>query len=151
MRKTSKEQVLKEKLKPSAPKYILLMVAGFMWLGVGIFLNTYVYHWLSSDFQIFNLLIIALGIILSMAIHYFGFSKIAKKNLDRISKMNERPCVFSFMKWQSYFLVVFMVGLGISLRLSPIPKNYLSIVYLGIGLGLILSSNHYFRAAFKEF
>lgn len=151
MKEAYKRQFFKEKLKPSAPKHLLLFIAGFMWFGVGIFLNTYVYAWLSSDFQIFNFLIILLGIIFSIAIHYFGFSKIARKNLLRISLMSERPCIFSFMKWQSYFLVIFMIGLGISLRLSPIPKIYLSIIYIGIGLGLVLSSFQYFKAAIKEY
>jgi hypothetical protein len=150
MSKSLRKKTFTEKFKPSAPKGLLLLIAGSMWLGVGIFLNTYVYKWLVSDFQGNNLRYIFLGLILSIGIHHFGFSKIAKKNLIRISSLNEHPCIFSFMKWQNYFLVIFMVGLGITLRLSPIPKTYLSIIYIGIGLGLVFSSSEYFRAAIKK-
>ena len=38
-----------------------------------------------------------------------------------------------------------MIALGITLRRSPLPNQYLSIVYLGIGLALILSGFRYFR------
>ncbi len=150
MRERTKKRPFKERYKPSAPKYILLWIAGFMWFGVGIFLNTYVYAWLSSDFRIFNIAIILFGVLLSLGIHYFGFSKIAQKNLIRISMMSNHPCIFSFMKWQNYFLVIFMIGLGFTLRLSPMPKTYLSIIYTGIGVGLVLSSFRYFKAAIKE-
>jgi hypothetical protein len=38
-----------------------------------------------------------------------------------------------------------MVTMGITLRHSPIPKQYLSVIYTGIGLALFLSSIRYFR------
>jgi hypothetical protein len=42
-----------------------------------------------------------------------------------------------------------MVALGITLRHSSIPKQYLSILYNGIGLGLFLSGIRYFRNSIK--
>jgi len=38
-----------------------------------------------------------------------------------------------------------MVSMGIGLRHSSIPKPYLSIIYLGIGVALFLSGTRYFR------
>jgi hypothetical protein len=38
-----------------------------------------------------------------------------------------------------------MIGMGAVLRLSPVPKAYLSVVYIAIGLALILSSVRYLR------
>jgi hypothetical protein len=142
---------LKQTLKPAAPKYILLTISGLMWFGVGIFLNTYVYSWLSPNFHVMNLIFIGSGVVLSIAIHKFGFSKVANKNLKRIDLMPNRPCIFSFMSWKSYVLVMIMISFGITLRLSPIPKNYLSIIYTGIGLALMLSSLKYFKMALKLF
>ena len=49
------------------------------------------------------------------------------------------------MTWKSYLIVPVMVSMGIFLRHSPVPKEYLSIIYTGIGLGLFLSGTHYFR------
>jgi hypothetical protein len=38
-----------------------------------------------------------------------------------------------------------MVSMGIALRHSAIPKQYLSILYNGIGLALFLSGTRYLR------
>lgn len=138
-------------MKPAAPKYVLLFISGIMWLGVGIFLNSYVYAWLRPNFQNSNFILIGFGIFLSIIIHYFGFRKVANKNLKRIQEMPSWPCIFSFMSWKSYLLVIIMIGIGITLRLSPIPKNYLSIIYIGIGLALALSSFKYFKMSFVSF
>jgi len=145
-----KKRPIKQRLKPAAPKFILLLISGTMWFGVGIFLNTYAYSWLNREFQILNLLFIGIGILLAITIHRYGFSKVAQKNINRINLLPDKPCIFSFMAWKSYFLVMFMISLGITLRLSTIPKNYLSIVYIGIGLALILSSLKYFQSALKK-
>lgn len=148
--KSIKKKPIKQRFKPAAPKFLLMLISGTMWFGVGIFLNTYAYSWLNREFQIFHLFFIGSGIFLAITIHRFGFSKIAQKNIFRISLLPDKPCVFSFMAWKSYFLVLIMIGFGITLRLSPIPKNYLAIVYIGIGLALIFSSLKYFQSALKK-
>lgn len=87
------------------------------------------------------------GISLASAIYHFGFSKLAKKNIQRITGMaGDKICIFAFQEWTSYPLVVVMIGLGISLRnYLPIPKSYLAILYIGIGGGLFLSSLFYYK------
>lgn len=137
-------------LKPAAPRFILMLISGFMWFGVGIFLNSFAYRWIKADFHLYCLICIFLGFSLSFFTQKYMFSKVAKKNLERIKAMIPKPCIFSFMSWQSYFLVMIMIGLGISLRHSPIPKNYLSVVYIAIGMGLIIASFQYFTATYKE-
>jgi hypothetical protein len=85
--------------------------------------------------------------LLASAIFYFGFSKLAKKNIQRITDMaGYKICIFAFQEWTSYPLIVVMIGLGLSLRiLLPIPKPYLAILYIGIGSGLFLSSLYYYK------
>ncbi len=87
------------------------------------------------------------GALLASAIFYFGFSKLAKKNIQRINDMvGDKICIFAFQEWKSYPLVVVMIGLGISLRkFLPIPKPYLAILYIGIGGSLFLSSLSYYK------
>jgi hypothetical protein len=80
-----------------------------------------------------------------MPIHHFGFLKIADKNLNRLLPLTEKRCVFSFITWRSYGIILIMVSMGIALRHSSIPKRYLSILYNGIGLALFLSGIRYFR------
>ena len=87
------------------------------------------------------------GVLLALAIFHFGFSKLAKKNIQRITDMaGDKICIFAFQEWTSYPLIVVMIGLGLSLRnLLPIPKPYLAILYIGIGGGLFLSSLYYYK------
>jgi hypothetical protein len=89
-----------------------------------------------------------IGFSAAIVIHLYGFSKIADKNLNRLLPMEVKKCVFSFMTWKSYLIVLFMVSLGITLRHSSLPKQYLSIVYNGIGLALFLSGTKYLKAIF---
>lgn len=87
------------------------------------------------------------GILLASTIYHFGFSKLAEKNIQRITDMaGDKICIFAFQEWTSYPLVAVMIGLGISLRnFLPIPKPYLAILYIGIGGGLFLSSLSYYK------
>jgi hypothetical protein len=70
--------------------------------------------------------------------------KLAKKNLERLLPLTEKKCIFSFMTWKSYLIVPVMVSMGIFLRHSSMPREYLSLIYSGIGLGLFLSGIRYF-------
>ena len=140
-----------KKFTPRLPKYYLLLFSGIMWMGVGILLNRLAIQWLLSESNS-NLLIFALiGLVSGLLINIFGFSKVASKNIKRIDERPGKSCAFSFLSWKSYILVVFMMTLGITLRNSDIPKSYLAILYIGIGLGLFLSSFSYFKSAYSSF
>jgi hypothetical protein len=134
-----------EKYKPAVNKRFLVFLAGFIWIGVGIMLNSFAASWLMTYGRSPLFLFIAIGLAGSVIIHHYGFLKIVDKNLGRISKMEGKRCAFSFMTWRSYFTVAIMVTMGIMLRHSAIPKQYLSVLYIAIGMALILSSIRYFR------
>jgi hypothetical protein len=138
-----------KKFTPATDKRILVLLAGIMWCGAGVMLIRFAASWLSlSDWKTQGLFYSA-GFIVAMPIHHFGFLKIADKNLDRLLPLNEKRCLFSFMTWKSYLIVLIMVLMGITLRHSPIPKRYLSILYNGIGFALFLSSIRYLRFFIK--
>ena len=138
----------KEKLKPGINKHLLIVLAGLVWIGVGVMLDSFAASWLIAYGKSMAFVFLAIGFAGAMVIHHFGFLKIVDKNLGRISKMEGKRCAFSFMSWKSYFIVAIMVTMGILLRHSPIPKQYLSILYIGIGTALFFSSIRYFRNAF---
>jgi hypothetical protein len=138
------------KYKPAVGKRTLLFLGGFIWIGVGTMLLSFSYGWLHAFQGKHSLLFIFTGIILAMVIHHFGFLRIVDRNLRRIVPVEEKKCIFSFMPWKSYFLVAVMVCVGIFLRHSSIPKQYLSILYIGIGLALVLSSVRYFRVLLQQ-
>jgi len=139
-----------EKYKPAVKKPYLLLLSGVMWCAVGIMLNLFAIGWLINYNSNFGFLFAGIGFVAALIIHHFGFLRLADKNLGRISYLKDKPCVFSFMSWKSYLIVIVMVTMGISLRHSSIPKQYLSMLYIGIGLALFLSSIRYFRVLIIE-
>ena len=134
-----------EKLTPAVNKNILIFLSGLVWVAVGTMLLSFSYVWLRAAHFDHALSFVVPGIAAALVIHHFGFLKIVDKNLGRILPMEGKKCVFSFMTWKSYILVAVMVTMGVMLRHSPIPKTYLSVLYIGIGLSLILSSVRYLR------
>ncbi len=137
-----------EKWKPGVSKNILLLIAGIMWIGIGIMLDGLSYSWLRAEKPDSALLSLVGGFVCALVIHHFGFLRVADKNLGRILPMEGKKCVFSFMPWKSYILIIIMILMGFLLRLSPIPKLYLAVLYSGIGTALILSSVRYLRHLF---
>lgn len=133
------------KWKPGVPKNTLLLVAGILWIGIGIILDGVSYSWLRTEDLTHAILVSIIGFACALVIHHFGFLRIVDRNLDRILPMEGRRCVFSFMPWKSYILIIIMVLIGYLLRHSPIPKLYLAVLYIGIGTALILSSVRYLR------
>lgn len=131
--------------KPAVHKRWLLLVSGLLWSGTGIMLNSFAYRW-TDQFNSFELLIIiTCGILLSMAITIFGFRHIAAKNIARIQSLPASVCVFAFQAWESYFLILVMMSMGIFLRTSPIfPKLLLAPMYIGIGAALFINSFPYY-------
>ena len=141
-----------KKIKPGLPKIWLLFTAGLMWTAVGIYLISLTVDWIFSPTVESPWMFWLPGLGLAYLIYQFGFSKLAHKNNLRINKLPvEKPCLFAFQEWHSYPLILFMIGLGISLRhYAPIPKPVLGIMYIGIGGGLASSSIHYYIQIYKN-
>lgn len=137
-----------KKLNPKADKKYLIIIAGIMWCGVGIMLNAFAAEWLFAFHRPGVPVYAFAGIVLAMPIHFFGFLKLADKNINRLLPLKEKRCVFSFITWKSYFTIIIMMTLGITLRHSTIPKQDLAIIYIGIGLGLFLSGLRYIKHFF---
>jgi hypothetical protein len=140
----SKGQSLLKKYNPAVKKEYLLLPAGFMWMGVGIMLCTMAFRWLALSIQ--PLPFTVAGIAAGLLVYRFGFVKIAHKNIVRIEALPGKRCFFSFITFRSYLLVIVMMALGITLRHSGIPREWLSVIYNGIGLGLAISSIQYFKS-----
>jgi hypothetical protein len=138
-----------EKLKPAVSKYLLMALAGLMWSVVGITLCRLGYIWLKAVYWTKALSLGSLGLILSLIVYRFGFSKIALKNIARLCLLSDKTCIFAFQAWKSYLLILFMVMLGITLRQSPLPRHFLAVIYLTIGGGLFFSSFHFYRRIWR--
>jgi len=141
-----------QRWNPAVDRQWLYAIAGIMWSGVGIFLMSLAYGWLRPTDRGYAILLTTAGVLLAVAIYYFGFSKFADSNIRRIDNYaKQKVCIFAFQKWSSYPLVVFMISLGITLRrYSPIPKPLLAAMYIGIGGSLFLASFHYHASFWRE-
>jgi hypothetical protein len=139
-----------KRIKPSVSRRTLLLLAGLLWIGVGTMLLRFAAGWLQAGQVAHLFALVAVGVLAALLIHHFGFLRVVDKNLGRILPMEGKRCVFSFMSWKSYLVVVLMMAMGVGLRHSPIPKPYLAVLYIGIGLALILSSVRYLRVVLQE-
>ncbi len=139
-----------EKWEPAVDKKILILLSGLMWCTVGIVLCAFAWGWVSQLGNQWGIWLVLLGLLLSLLIHFLGFSRLVGKNIARILPKKEKVCVFAFQAWKSYLIIAIMIGLGITLRRSSIPRQYLIVLYTGIGCALIWSSFGYFRAFFSE-
>jgi hypothetical protein len=137
---------LLRRYNPALPKKWLLILAGGMWSGVGLMLFGYAFTWLTHPLSTITLLLGLLGVIISISANHFQFSKLAKKNIERILALNDRACVFSFQAWTGYLIIAVMITAGILLKSSAVPKPYLAVVYVAIGGALLqASANYYWR------
>ena len=131
-------------LKPAVSKTWLIALAGLMWSVVGLVLCRLAYYWLAVIHWKGAVPLELLGIVLALMAHQFCFSRIAQKNIARLSLLTEKTCIFAFQRWKSYFLIGLMIILGIALRNLAIPRPYLATLYTTIGGALFLASLQYY-------
>jgi hypothetical protein len=132
------------KYKPAVSRNLLLFTAGILWTAVGLFLCFLAFHWLRTVVNRGSLFFALTGVALAGVVYQFGFSKIARKNIDRVCQYPDKVCFFAFQEWKSYLIISVMAPLGIFLRHSTLPRQYLAVIYITIGLALFLSSLHYY-------
>lgn len=133
---------------PEAKRSTLILVAGLVWTIVGLGLIGVAAGWLWRSGVSVWLPGLA-GVVAGLIAYRFGFLRLVRANLDRLQEQSpgkERVCIFAFQNWRSYIIIVVMMLLGYTLRHLPVPKVYLAPVYLTIGLGLFLSSWHYYTS-----
>jgi hypothetical protein len=136
-------------LRPAVPKSWLIGLAGLMWSCVGLMLCRLAYRWLAAvewkGVASFELI----GVFMALVAYYLCFSRIARRNITRLSLLTEKTCIFAFQKWKSYLLIGLMVFLGMALRNLPIPKHYLAVFYTTIGGALLLASLQYYSCLWR--
>jgi hypothetical protein len=141
--------MLLKKLNPAVSKYWLIALAGLLWSIVGIMLCRLAYIWLAAVNWSLGLPLGSIGIISALAAYGYGFSKIALKNIDRLSLLSDKCCIFAFQAWKNYLIIVFMIMLGMALRNLPIPRHFLAVIYAAIGGALFISSFHFYRCIWR--
>jgi hypothetical protein len=136
------------KYNPAVTNRWHIALAGVTWGLVGLLLCRYSYGWLAPLQFPRAILFGFLGVLIAAIVYWYGMSKIARKNLSRLQAIKGKTCIFGFLTWRSYVNIALMVTLGVTLRHSAVPKDYLSLVYTSMGGGLLLGSIQYYRSLF---
>jgi hypothetical protein len=132
-------------LKPAVTKSWLIALAGLMWTGAGVMLCRLAYHWLVIIHMGIGITLGVLGVVIAFGAYHFGFSKIAKKNIERLSRLTEKTCIFAFQTWKGYLIITVMITIGVFIRSTPISKTYMAVLYTTIGGALLLASSLYYK------
>ena len=143
MDKTSSSWIVK--LNPAVPRHFLYAAAGMLWTLAGVVLCIRGEVWLEV-FPVgteFALEAISIGI--AVVGYLFLFTKVVQKNIDRISRLPERACLFAFTAWYGYLMIASMMTVGITLRSTALPKYLLSVPYTAMGLILLIGSLAFYR------
>jgi uncharacterized membrane protein len=139
-----------KKCAPSIHRYWLYLIAGTLWLGVGIALIVVACYWLSGIAWPWNLSLAACSSAVGFIVYSHGFSRIARKNIKRIAGQPDMACIFTFQGPRSYYLILVMMLLGFTIRHLPVPKYIIAPIYFIMGSALAFSSSLYFHEFSKE-
>jgi hypothetical protein len=136
---------LPHRYRPTVDRYWLFLCAGVLWSLVGVTLCEAANIWFAALQWPANLYGALAGLTGGLLLHRFAFAHLVRKNIGRIARQPQRVCVFAFQAWQSYLLIVVMMGLGAVLRHSSLPRIVLATLYLGMGTALTLASSGYYE------
>ena len=140
-----------ETYKPVASSRFQLWLAGAMWTAVGAALASVGGYWLlttSSPDKIFIMMVLAVCVGLGKAL--LILDRAVHRLANRIQLRGEDKCVGGFLSVKTWVLVAGMMLLGRFLRSSEIPRQFLGVVYAGVGVGLLLSSRIFWQAWLRE-
>ena len=130
-----------DKILPVAKRHLLLANA-IVWGAPGVKIlvtgiQSYLALWPSK-----SIVWLAIGTVLVLAGFVWMFNRIVKKYSDRIMAFPEKKkSILAFLPVRGWILVIFMMCLGISLKLIPgVPTEFFASFYCGLGPALIAAA-----------
>ena len=119
-----------------------------LWSIVGLVLVTKGIRWLlAADMVYLALPALVLGCIKSRLV----LERSVEKNIERILHLQDGTCLGAVYSKATWLLVLLMIGMGVLLRNSTIPRPILGVVYIMIGWALIWASRKGWRAWLKGY
>jgi len=70
----------------------------------------------------------------------------ARKAAARIAVRGDGRCLGGFLSWQTWLFVLAMMGMGVALRHSDVPRALLGVVYTAVGGALLWGSRTFWVA-----
>ena len=120
----------------SVQKQTLILIAGIVWAIAGFNIVRIGLVAYQGNFTWWRAL---LSVAVYAVFQIFIFGKMVGKHTNRILQYEEeRQNFFRFFDTKSYLIMVFMMTLGISLRVSDVvPNGFIAYFYTGLGASLL--------------
>lgn len=134
------------------PKRHLLLANAIVWGAPGVKIlvtgiQSYMALWPSKSF-----FWLAVGTVLVLAGFVWMFNRIVNKYSDRIIQFpQKKKSLLAFLPVKGWILVLFMMGLGISLKFIPaVPTEFFASFYCGLGPALIAAAAQFLSKWIEE-
>lgn len=137
-------------MKYGVTQHTLLITAGTIWLLAGInILRIGLMCWI-GDHQYWWFKVCEASLIFLL---FFGiiFHKLYKKHTLRISQKKGKHCPFSFFDVKGWIVMVFMITIGVVVRVYHLlPNSFIAVFYTGLSLALIGTGLRFIRYWWKN-
>ena len=134
-----------EARKPKAPVRVHIFLATLMWTIVGLFLFMQGASNMMSLPGAVNLWWLIVAVFIGVLKGRLIFDKTAVRVISRIECGEEDRCLGGFLSLKSWGMILLMVFLGMSLKVSPLPGVLVWGVYVAVGTGLFFSSRLFWK------
>ena len=128
----------------------LIIIAGLLWLVVGIMLINLARVWLVDYEGRYSWVFVSAGLLLAVIKYFLVFAKMADRNFERINSMGARIPLYYLYTPATYIIIVVMMAAGIIARKTALPRECLGSIDIAIGLGLVFATIRYFRKHIKS-
>jgi hypothetical protein len=135
-----------ERWKPAARARTHLLAAALLWTVVGLGLAAVGLAWSFGSTFPWSLLLAIIGIAAGMVKGRLVIRKMADWNTARIIARGDGRCLGGFLAPKTWLLVTVMMGSGIILRRSGVPRPILGVLYTAVGTGLLIGGQQLWKA-----
>ncbi len=144
------------------PRRFSLIAAGAMWLLVAARIANRGWHWLQPYFHPpqWQLSFLILSLIIGALKARTVLRKASERNIGNLDRVDNKNPLHYLFGWLIIYgkrgtaMIAIMIGLGLGLRhlreIGYDSSNVFGFIYMGIAIGLGLSSLYYFEAAAKH-
>jgi hypothetical protein len=139
-----------EVCKPSASVRVHVLLATLMWTIVGLFLFVRGVINMMILPETVNPLWLIVATFIGVLKGRLIFDKTAERVISRILSREGDRCLGGFLSFKSWGMILFMILLGMSLRVSPLPGVLVWGVYVAVGAGLFFSSRLFWKELISQ-
>jgi len=135
-----------ERFKPAARARTHLLAAALLWTIVGLGLAAAGIAWSFGSAFPWSLLLAVAGVAAGVVKGLLVIRKMADWNTARIIARGDGHCLGGFLAPKTWLLIIIMMGSGILLRRSGVPRPILGVLYTAVGTGLLFGGWQLWKA-----